>query len=149
MGFSKFFMRSMNYFFSSVLLCLLLISCFQKEKDLSSSLTADNAILKSDTSIGSITITNQIPGAAYRRRAKGYFVIIDNDTSSFTCIFTEAKEGEQVDITFYNTNTRQTTYRQRMQELKKILPEAAKNFILDSLHSIDIGLPCIKWGYCN
>lgn len=91
-----------------------------------------------DTIIGSKVITNEIPGGAYRKRAKSYFLIINNDTSRFDCICTEAKEGQQVDmIISHGEGT--MTYRQRMAELKKIIPAAAKDFNLDSLNSVEIG----------
>ena len=52
----------------------------------------------SDTIIGEKSITNEIAGSAYRKRATGYFVIVNNDTSDFMPIFTESKDDNIIGI---------------------------------------------------
>ena len=87
-----------------------------------------------DTIVGRKIITDEIAGSAYRERAIGYFVIIDKDTSDYTCIFTEYKDrgivGIDLNIPYSKT---EMTYRQRLEELKIILPKAASDFNFDSL----------------
>lgn len=94
--------------------------------------------LTADTLVGRKTITDEIAGSAYRKRATGYFLVINSDTSDFVCIFAESKDGGKVsmDIRF---EKRTMTYRQRMTELKRILPEVGKDFELDSLRSLYLG----------
>ena len=89
-----------------------------------------------DTIVGSKTITNEIPGSAYRKKAIGYFVIIGNDT----CIFTESKDDNKVGIDLNIKYLKASmTYRQRLKELKIILPKAATDFNFDSLTGIGFG----------
>jgi len=92
------------------------------------------------TRIGRKTITDEIAGGAYRKRATGYYVITDKDTSTFMCIFGEAKDGGKtwiaLDIPYLK---RSMTYKRRVSELELILPEAAKDYSLDSLGTISFG----------
>lgn len=95
--------------------------------------------LANDTIIGSKTIT-ELAGAAYRKRATGYFVIHGKDTSNFTCIFIELKDSGRVVIDLnipYPMD--EVTYRQRLSELKLILPSAKKDFDFDLIGSIYLG----------
>lgn len=119
------------------LLIFELISCGQHRSD-KTIVTDERSVVIPDTIVGRKVITDEIAGAAYRKRAIGYFVIVDYDTSVFTCIFSESKMGESVsmDMQFPRTSM---TYRRRMAELRTILPEAAKDFKLDSLKSIHLG----------
>ena len=92
-----------------------------------------------DTIIGSKYIKDEIAGSVFRKRAIGYFVIIGKDTSDFTCIFTESKSAvTNIDLNLpYLKPT--MTYRQRLEELKLILPKASKDFNFDSLNYISYG----------
>lgn len=90
-----------------------------------------------DTLIGSMTLTDEIAGSAYRKQAKAYFLIIGDDTSDFRSIVTEAKEDNQVDIEI--RFRRSMSYTQQMRELGKLLPAGAADFSYDSLTSISIG----------
>lgn len=118
------------------LLLTLLSACNQNGQD--NSIGTLESFLTSDTLVGSKTITNEIAGSVYRKRATGYFLIANSDTSDFVCIFAESKHGGQVsmDIRF---EKRSMTYRERMAELEKILPEAKKDFEFDSLRSLYLG----------
>lgn len=93
-----------------------------------------------DTIVGSKTINDEIAGSAFRKRAIGYFVIINKDTSDFTCIFTESKKSSEVgidlNIKYFKASM---TYQKRLDELKIILPKAATDFNFDSLSSISLG----------
>jgi len=119
------------------ILIFVLLSCGQNKND-KTVLTEDKSVFTPDTIVCRKPITDEIAGAAYRKRAIGYFVIVKSDTSVFTCIFSESKTGEKVsmDMRFPRAST---TYSQRMTELTTILPEAAKDFKLDSLKSIHFG----------
>lgn len=123
-------------FMSLLLLTLLTFSCSDGTHK------PQNAIErlpnKVDTLIGSKKITNEIAGAAFRKRAESYFLVINRDTSDFQPVFVEFNEGNKVGISLsYNKGT--LSYRQRLIELKRILPVAAKDFNLDSLRSITLG----------
>ena len=111
---------------------VLLSACAQNGLTVSQKHTAD-------TIIGSKYINDKIAGSAYRKRAIGYFVIIDKDTSDYTCIFTESKAGKvNIDLNIpYFKNT--MTYGKRFSELKLILPRASKDFNFDSLNYISYG----------
>ena len=93
---------------------------------------------QTDTLIGRKQITNEIAGSAFRKRAESFFLILNKDTSDFQPIFTESKEGNRVglDLRF---EMKTLTYKQRLTELKIILPIAAEDFDIDSLRSIFLG----------
>jgi hypothetical protein len=103
--------------------------------------TAINFVAIGDTVVGSRIITNEIAGSAYRKRAKAYFLVVDNDTSEFTCILSEAREGgnTNMELRKLKSGAYTTSYRQRLNELKKILPRAAADFSFDSLNSVSLG----------
>lgn len=90
-----------------------------------------------DTVVSSREITNEMAGAAYRKRARSYFVVTGKDSSGFACTLTESKEGNKVGIHLRFIKT--MTYRQQMNELSRILPQAAKDFTFDSLRSVSVG----------
>jgi hypothetical protein len=121
------------------LLAVFLTACNGSQQKNFTERTTENKIAV-DTIVGSKIITDEIAGSAYRKRAIGYYVIIDKDTSDYTCIFTESKDGNHVGI---DLNTRysktEMTYGQRLEELKIILPKAATDFNFDSLTSINFG----------
>lgn len=120
-----------------LLIVALLLSCSQDRH--SSVIAIENeSVLGSDTIVGRKAITNEIPGAAYRKRAVGYFVVVNSDTSVLTCIFSESRTGESLSMDILYPR-RSLSYHQRMTELKTILPEAAKDFKLDSLRTIYLG----------
>ncbi|MBG9377905.1 hypothetical protein I5907_16815 [Panacibacter sp. DH6] len=98
----------------------------------------DNSIFLPDTTVGSKIITDEIAGSAYRKSAKGYFLIIGKDTSKFTCIFSDSKDGKYVSLDFIGKDN-QTSYRERMEHLRIILPFASKDYKMDSLKSIYFG----------
>lgn len=100
-----------------------------------------NKIKTSDSlNVGSKIITDEIAGSAFRKRAIGYFVVSDKDTSDFTCIFYESKDDGKVRLDLNIPYLKATmAYRQRMDELETILPKAAMDFDFDSLTSISFG----------
>lgn len=125
-----------------ILLILLTFSCSEKSErtvsnsDITNTIKDSNTI-SSDTIINSKEITNEIPGANYRKRAKGYFLIVKNDSSDFMPIFIEAKEEGKVSLELRFLENK--SYREQFEELKRNLTAASKDFILDSLQSISLG----------
>ena len=120
------------------ILILLLFACNDNKQKSNLLINSDKNTI--DTIVGTKTITDEIAGSTYRKRAIGYFVIFGKDTSSYTCIFTESKEvgdvGIDLNIKYIKTSM---TYRQRFEELKIILSKASKDFNFDSLTSIRFG----------
>jgi hypothetical protein len=121
------------------LLVILLLSCNDNKQNSFTQTTTENKVTF-DTIVGSKAITNEISGSAYRKSATEYAVIIGKDTSDYTCVFTESKDGGKVNIILNIPYSKATmTYKQRLEELKIILPKAAKDYNFDSLHSISFG----------
>jgi hypothetical protein len=122
-----------------VILALLFIAYNQNGKSVSSQSVNDKK-MTSDTIVGSKFMTNEVAGSYYLKKAIGYFIIVGNDTSDFTCIFSESKDGGKVGMDLNISYSKITmTYGQRMNELKKILSAAVKDFNFDSLTTIDFG----------
>jgi hypothetical protein len=93
-----------------------------------------------DTVVGSTVLTHEIAGSAFRKKAQCYFVIIDNDTSDFSCLFTESKEDGKVGMDLKSSYSKPgITYRRRLEELRIILPRASRDFNFDSLVSVGLG----------
>lgn len=122
----------------SIILIIILTSCTNKTRKEALPQNEKNVI--SDTLIGEAEITNEIAGSSYRNRATGYFVIIEKDTSKYMPVFTESKENGSVSIIqnlpYSKSNT---TYSQRLKELKLILQRAEQNYNLDSLTNMSLG----------
>ncbi len=68
------------------------------------------------------------------RKSIGYFIITDGDTSDINFIFSEEKDGKAVFMSFSEPEPSTVTYRQKLEQLKQVLPEAAKDFRIDSLN---------------
>lgn len=129
----------MNIKLTLGLLAVLLTACNNNRQNSFAQTTTEKKVTI-DTIVGSKTITDEIAGSAYRKRAIGYFVIIDKDTSDYTCIFTESKDGGKVGIDLHIPYSKAAmTYGQRLEELKIILPKAATDFNFDSLTGIYFG----------
>jgi hypothetical protein len=107
--------------------------------------------------IGQKNITDEIAGSNYRKKATQYFIINEGDTSTFRPIFSEARDGQQVNIYLRAHRLDKKTLKEQLQELKQILPAAEKEYNLDSLRSfyggsfIDMGEHAIRVtnGYIN
>jgi len=129
----------MRHLINIGLLLLLLTAC-SNDGQVNSTATTQKTNQTNDTVIGSKQITNEIAGSAYRKRATSYFVINGKDTSNFACIFVELKDSGKVvidlNLPYFKDGI---AYRQRMDELQKILPVAKKHFNFDSLRSIYLG----------
>ncbi len=119
----------MNYKIISLILYTTLFSCTEKKVN-----------SRNFSEVGRKEIHDEIAGSNYRKRAIGYFTITETDTSKYMCIFSESKVGGEVsmdlNIPHYKNNM---TYKDRLNELKKILPEAKKDFNFDSLNYLLAG----------
>jgi len=116
---------------------LLLVVACNEPKTIANQNNTQPTVESIDTIVGKRIITNEIAGANYRKRATGYYLIVNNDTSDFVSIFSESNEGK-VSISFFlDKGTK--IHAQRITELKAILPTASTEFDLDSLSSIDMG----------
>jgi hypothetical protein len=103
--------------------------------------TAASNLPVGDTVVGKKTITGELAGSAYRKRATAYFIISGSDTSDYSVFFTENKDDGKVSIiTQYDLyNKKGKLYSTRREEFKRILPVAGKEYNLDSLTGIEIG----------
>jgi hypothetical protein len=122
------------------ILIVILIGC-SNNKNRNTKIETDSDITKSlaDTSVYSYGITDLVAGSAIRKRAIGYLVVVDKDTSDFQCIFTELKDGKvncQMQIPYYKKST---THSERLKELKFILGKASEDFNFDSLKYLSLG----------
>jgi hypothetical protein len=93
---------------------------------------------KTDTVVATKTITNELAGAAYRKRAKGYFLVSGRDTANFMIVLTQEKAGGKfsIDLRF----KKELSYREQWNQVGMIIPFALKDFAvdLDSLNTIFI-----------
>ncbi|MET4084015.1 hypothetical protein ABIB40_003988 [Pedobacter sp. UYP30] len=122
-----------------VLFIVLLTACNDNRQNRFAQKLIENKVII-DTIVGSKTITDELAGSAFRKRAIGYFVIIDRDTSDYSCIFTEAKDGGNVEINLNASYLKPAiSYKKRLAELRIILPNAAKDFNFDLLTGISFG----------
>jgi hypothetical protein len=118
---------------STLLLVTLLLSCERKQTEATVSQRAER-----DTIVTSKVITDEIPGAAYRSEAKGYYVVSNTDTSKLmlTLSRTRAHGRVVVDIRYRPD----MTYRQQWRELQLIFPHVLRDFDvnLDSLNMVTL-----------
>jgi hypothetical protein len=122
-----------------VFLALLFLTCNQNGKSVSSQ-TSSEKQTTADTIVESKLMTNDVAGSSYLKKAIGYYIIVGNDTSDFMCIFSESKDWGKVGMDLNISYSKITmTYGQRMNELKKILSVAVKDFNFDSLTTIEFG----------
>jgi hypothetical protein len=121
-----------------LLLAIFMIACQGNKRDDDQSEHSETKP-QNDTVVGTKIITDEVAGGAYRKRAKGYFLVINsNDTSMFRCIVTESNEGA-VGIDLHLPYRKTLTHRDRIIELQKLLPAAARDFNFDSLKSLSLG----------
>jgi len=90
-----------------------------------------------DTAIGLLLVGNELPGAAERKRASAYFLVIGSDSSAFRCYVTESNKARVgIDMRVGNNTI---SWKQRLAELAAILPEASKAYFFDSLKNVYTG----------
>lgn len=127
----------MNIFGLTISLLLALISCEQKNTS-----SGDNAVHINNSVVVSQDLNGNVTGWNYLRRAKGYFIVENGDTSSIVFEFSEPKRNNKVNIYFAEGEWIPITYRKKLEQLRQVLPEAAKDFKLDSLGVISIRTLC-------
>lgn len=100
---------------------------------------ADRPLFLNDMVVISKTITNEIAGSAYRKRATQYRLANKSDTSQCTIIIIESNKNEfdhdgsvhlQIDF------DKNKSYREQKAELAMLLETACKEYKFDSLKSI-------------
>lgn len=122
------------------LIILVIYSCSSPTGQKQESENKESKAQSIDTLIGKRNITNDVGGSSYRKRATGYFTIVNKDTSDFMPIFSEYNVNGEIGINLnlsYLKNAR--TYFQRLSELELILAEAALEYNFDSLKTMLIG----------
>jgi len=123
-----------------VMLCLAsACSCTVKEKQ--ATLNAPD-IPVMDTIVGKMDIIDDIAGSAYLKRATGYFVIANGDTSDYKVEVSEQKSDNMVCIDIrYNPyrNKSGKGYKERLLELQSILEVALKEYSPGPTVSVGIG----------
>lgn len=131
------FFETLSLQIISIILCGLFFGgCNENPKQVTAQDT--QRLWQNDTVIGSKVITNELAGSMYRKRAKGYFVIHQGDTSAFTCTFSQAKSNGKISIDMRFRND--MSYRQQWAEVNKVIPLAMKDFgvNMDSLSTVFI-----------
>ena len=125
--------------FLLLLATAIVYGCQESKQDAERPVLVNSAALP-DTIIGSRPVSDEIAGLSYRKRATQFFVIVGKDSSDYGPIFTESKEGGAVRLILSLPYFQNGIYhRQRMEELKQILPTAAKEYSFDSLTGVSIG----------
>ncbi len=90
-------------------------------------------ITTKDNTIGSKI---EMTGMAFLKKSKGYFLISKGDTSDLTFVFTEDKYSEAVGMYFEESERSTISYRQKLEQLKQVLPQAEKEFRIANLRSL-------------
>lgn len=83
-----------------------------------------------DTTIYRKTITKELPGGAYRKRATSYSLIIDKDTSHLECYFEEYNNGK---VGFQISFADNKKYATQFIELESLIKAASTEYNMDSL----------------
>jgi hypothetical protein len=86
-----------------------------------------------------VAITNETTRNVFTKRITNYNVIYNSDTSDFTCIFSEHMDGKII-LSFNLQDLSATTYNQRLNEIKTILPVAENDYNFDSLKVISYSM---------
>lgn len=113
------------------ILFIVFLACQPKEKPAS-----DPKTYKSDTVVVTVDMNETLAGSAYRKRATGYFLMINNDSSIYMPSFTESNEGK---VSLMLGLHPLLTYQEQMEQLHVLLPAAAKTYNFDSLNGIYLG----------
>ncbi|MDD4108590.1 MAG: hypothetical protein PHH93_07720 [Prolixibacteraceae bacterium] len=132
----------------------LVISCSTRSVKEQKAIPAKQVPVPSDPVVSNKDLLGAVAGSAYLKRATGYFLMADGDTSAFMPIFSESKETGQVSLNLNLPYAGRTAvsaernsnaiscpkpYSKWIKELKMILPVASNDYNLDSLKSISIG----------
>ncbi|MEO9965790.1 MAG: hypothetical protein ABJF11_08380 [Reichenbachiella sp.] len=116
----------------NIFLLFLVLSACQSKNNLEIESTSQVP----EYSIFSIDVNDQLAGSAYRKRATGYQLITLLDSSLFIPSFSESNEGA---VSIRLSLHPQLTYEKQLDQMRLILPVAAKAYNLDSLRGIYLG----------
>ena len=126
----------MRYLITGIFVTIVFVACLNQNRN-----QTEAHQDYSDTIIAKKNITEEIAGSAFRKRATGYFQIVNQDTSDFMVVFTEGKNDGQVRIgcQYNKFNKKGKLYKTRINELKRIIKCAKSDYDLDSVSSIGVG----------
>lgn len=128
--------------FTIGLFAILLIACNSNEEktDEPKITTTETTVEKtSDTIIQTRTLTTEIAGSEFRKRATAYRCIIKNDTSRYCCFFTESKQGAVTLELNISSAQAGISYKQMLAHVRAILPKASGEYNFDSLNTVSFG----------
>ena len=125
----------MRYFINVIFVTIVFVACLNQNRNQIEA-PQDN----SDTIIAKKNITEEIAGSAFRKRATGYFQIVNKDSSDFMVVFSEGKDGKvRIGCRYDQLNRKGKLYKTRINEFKRIINSAKSYYDLDSLSSIGVG----------
>jgi hypothetical protein len=127
--------NKINSYYSLLLLILFLsfISCSKSNNN-----SAKKPIVQQDTIVGIQELTTKITSSNYLHKSVRFFLLINNDTSDFSCLINKNREDGtySMNLSFYGVHS---SYDERLKELETILPVINERYSLDSLKSIYMG----------
>jgi len=111
---------------------ILLCACQPNNKPQSSyqSSPPDVQVLRFD-------VNEELAGSAYRKRATGYLMVTEGDSSLFFPAFTEAKDDGRISLILGLHPS--ISYADQMKQLHFLLPYVAKDYNFDSLSGVFVG----------
>lgn len=112
----------------------LLLACQPKEKPAT---TTEEEPVVSDSLILRFDVNKELAGSAYRNKATGYLLVVDQDSTLFFPAFTQSKDAGRVSLILGLHPS--LTYHTQMTQLQAILPQAAKDYNFDSLSAVYVG----------
>ena len=115
---------------------LLLVAMACQSKDKPTTLT-ESLPKEPDTLVLRFDVNEELAGSAYRNKATGYLLVVDQDSTLFFPAFTKAKNDGRVNLILGLHPS--LTFGEQMNQLQTILPYAAKDYNFDSLSSIYVG----------
>ncbi|MGB4774399.1 MAG: hypothetical protein WBP45_04450 [Daejeonella sp.] len=125
--------------YTTLLMGVLMLTCFSKQNKASEN--RKQVTINVDTIVISKDLTGQVAGSAYMKRSTGYQICIGIDTSDLMIVLSELKEGGRiyVDFNHYLGRTKKN-YRNKMEELKVILPKAKDDYNFADLKTLSVGI---------
>ncbi|WP_422360999.1 hypothetical protein [Reichenbachiella sp.] len=111
---------------------IFLTSCQSKESKQTQSTAS-----QSDTIVLRFDVNEELAGSAYREKATGYLLVVNQDSTLYFPAFTKSKKDGRVGLILGLHPS--LTYAEQMQQLQVILPYAARDYNFDSLSGVYVG----------
>lgn len=127
--------------YTTLLMGVLMITYFSKQDKASEN--RKQVTINVDTIVISKDLTGQIGGSAYTKRSTGYQICIGIDTSDFVIVLSEYNptHGGGVSLDLNNPYfTTRKNYRDKMKEVKAILPKAKADYKFADLKTVSVGI---------